>query len=282
MRKAQACDLGAIEHHLKRSFATTMFLRSNFLNYGIDGASRYCMDVFFDGEAGIEGGLCAITRSGYLLAHVDPSQHRLWVEFAHALKGREVLGMTGDQEQISALFNALGAENAGFKIDDVQRLYAVSLDRVPVFDGVELRAPEPDMIEQLSHWRLASNIEALGERETVSALAEARAQINLLQTEDRLRVLLSNGEVVAMTAFNATLPDCVQIGGVFTPPAERSKGYARRAVALHLAEARRNGVEKAVLFAANLAACRAYEAIGFEQVGHNRVALFSNPFKVDA
>ena len=158
MRKAQACDLGAIEHHLKQSFATTMFLRSNLLNYGIDGASRYCMDVFFDGEAGIEGGLCAITRSGYLLAHVDPSQHRLWVEFAHALKGREVLGMTGDQEQISALFNALGAENAGFKIDDVQLLYAVSLDRVPVFDDVELRAPEPDMIEQLSHWRLASNI----------------------------------------------------------------------------------------------------------------------------
>jgi predicted GNAT family acetyltransferase len=60
------------------------------------------------------------------------------------------------------------------------------------------------------------------------------------------------------------LPDVVQVGGVYTPPALRGKGHARLALALHLAEARGKGVGRAILYAFSEPAARAYRAIGFQ------------------
>ena len=94
--------------------------------------------------------------------------------------------------------------------------------------------------------------------------------------------MFEGGAPVAKTGFNAVLPDMVQVGAVYTPPDLRGRGYARRAVALHLAQARDLGVQRAILFSANAAASRAYEAIGFQRVGAYRVALFDHPLEVGA
>ena len=85
---------------------------------------------------------------------------------------------------------------------------------------------------------------------------------------------------VAMTGFNARLPEIVQVGAVYTPPLLRNKGYARLAVALHLAEARETGTRHAVLFAASDAAARAYQAIGFLPTFAFALVLFSSSAKV--
>jgi predicted GNAT family acetyltransferase len=85
-----------------------------------------------------------------------------------------------------------------------------------------------------------------------------------------------------MTGFNATLPEIVQIGGVYTPADLRGRGYARRAVALHLAEARGKGTARAVLFAANDAAARAYRAIGFQPAVPFTLFLLSTPTRITA
>ncbi len=53
--------------------------------------------------------------------------------------------------------------------------------------------------------------------------------------ERRMWVLLENGNPVSTTAFNTATTEAVQVGGVYTPPAQRSKGYARAAVAGFLA-----------------------------------------------
>lgn len=78
-------------------------------------------------------------------------------------------------------------------------------------------------------------------------------------------VALMAGDIpLAMTGFNAQIADMVQVGHVYTPPARRGRGHARRAVALHLAA---SGVRRATLFSANGAAARAYRATGFRQIG---------------
>nr|WP_255743953.1 GNAT family N-acetyltransferase [Aliiroseovarius sediminis] len=97
-----------------------------------------------------------------------------------------------------------------------------------------------------------------------------------LETGD-VRIMEVNGQPVAMTAINARLPDMIQIGGVYTPPTLRGKGYARRVVALHLAEEREQGVTNAILFASGPAACRAYEAIGFRHIGSYALAILKEP-----
>ena len=78
-----------------------------------------------------------------------------------------------------------------------------------------------------------------------------------------------------MTGLNAELPEAVQVGGVYTPPGMRGRGYARAAVALHLDQARRTGIPRAVLFAASDAAARAYTAIGFRPAGRMAMILFA-------
>jgi predicted GNAT family acetyltransferase len=93
-------------------------------------------------------------------------------------------------------------------------------------------------------------------------------------------VLLLEGTPVAFSAFNARLSDMVQVGPVWTPPEYRNQGFARRLVAYTLHQEKRKGTKKAVLFTDHPAAIKAYLAIGFEKIGHYRLALLEKPIKL--
>ncbi|HAI29666.1 MAG TPA: N-acetyltransferase, partial [Thalassospira sp.] len=60
---------------------------------------------------------------------------------------------------------------------------------------------------------------------------------------------------------------------VWTPPEERSNGYARILVAKTLLAVRARGVKRAILSTDSEAAAKAYEALGFKKVGRYRLAL---------
>jgi len=89
------------------------------------------------------------------------------------------------------------------------------------------------------------------------------------QAQSAQWVLEVEGALVAYTGFNARLPDMVQVGGVYTPPELRGRGYARCVVAGALQSALSTGASRAVLFTpeSNLPARCAYESVGFEVVG---------------
>ena len=78
-------------------------------------------------------------------------------------------------------------------------------------------------------------------------------------------------------SFNATTPERVQIGGVWTPPEWRGRGYARAVVAGALLDGKAEGATRGVLFTdiANLSAQRAYYALGFEVIGDYGIILFA-------
>ncbi|MGB0904205.1 MAG: GNAT family N-acetyltransferase, partial [Mangrovicoccus sp.] len=106
--------------------------------------------------------------------------------------------------------------------------------------------------------------------------------VTAYMARDTHRVLFKDGQPVALTGFNASLPDVVQIGAVYVPPELRCNGYARAAVALQLLEARRKGVSRSILFAANEPAERAYRALGYRQIGDYSLVMFSAPQKIPA
>jgi predicted GNAT family acetyltransferase len=87
-------------------------------------------------------------------------------------------------------------------------------------------------------------------------------------------VLVEDGRPVAYSIFNAELEDMVQIGGVWTPPELRGRGYGGGVVAGSLVHARSRGVTRAVLFAERADAKRAYRRIGFRSVGEYGLLLF--------
>jgi predicted GNAT family acetyltransferase len=90
-------------------------------------------------------------------------------------------------------------------------------------------------------------------------------------------VLEADGALAAYSAFNARLPEIVQVGGVWTPRPQRGRGFARAVVAASLLEARAEGVARAVLFTESPAARRCYEALGFRKVSEYGLVIFTHP-----
>src|SRR2546427_497277 len=141
---------------------------------------------------------------------------------------------------------------------------------------VRCRHPEPAELDLVVRWRVDFSVEALGATDAPALETACRADALLLQERGAGWLLLDGVTPVAYSAFNAMLPEIVQIGGVWTPPALRGRGYARAVVAGSLVAAHQQNAQRAVLFAdpLNQAAQRAYLSIGFRIVGDYGLVLF--------
>jgi RimJ/RimL family protein N-acetyltransferase len=261
---------------------TTMFLRGNLRAVGLlDGAERYqgSYAAAFDGERIV--GAAAHYWNGNLVLEAPLALGEV-VACAVAASGRSVRGILGPWSQVVEARASLGLVSAPTQLDSQEQLYALRLAslQVPVAlaEGhVGCRPPLSDELDLVTDWAIAYGIETLQEPEEPDQRAAARNRIETAQAEGRQWVLEAAGRPVAYTAFNAVLPDCVQIGGVFTPPALRGRGYARCAVAGSLLEARERGVRRSVLFtqADNHPAQSAYHALGYRRVGDYGLVLFA-------
>jgi RimJ/RimL family protein N-acetyltransferase len=87
-------------------------------------------------------------------------------------------------------------------------------------------------------------------------------------TKQPLYGVFVNGELVAYAGSFLQLPQVWMIGGVYTHPTHRNKGYATLAVSKVTEQALRNA-EAAALFVRsdNYPAIRAYEKIGYKKIG---------------
>lgn len=138
---------------------------------------------------------------------------------------------------------------------------------------------EQEDVEQQTAWRMAYNIETIHEPDGPELWEHSRSGVERYLGQRATWILEAGGQPVATTSFNARLPEIVQVGGVYTPPEWRNRGYARAAVAASLLAARAEGVRRAILFTGQerWPARRAYEAIGFRPVGDYYIALLHGP-----
>jgi RimJ/RimL family protein N-acetyltransferase len=271
---ATAADRPAIEAFLKAHIVTSMFPLTNLIRYGMDGGHPRAVQFWVRWQAGQITDLVTVTEEGALFPQCPTGP---WGDVAVVLADQPVIGLFGEAGQVAALRKALGLVGHA-PLDTAEPLYELPLTdlQMPASDGFEIRplgdAPHPLILS----WRAAYCEESLA-IPNEDAMEQSTKDIATYLEQDSHRVLLRDGEPVAMTGFNATLPDVVQIGGVYTPPGLRNNGYARTALALHLAEARAKGVGKAVLFAANQPASRAYEALGFRRTGTFSIVIYDEP-----
>lgn len=279
MRRAREADLAAVQDFLAPRVATSMFLSGNLRDFGLgadqDSDPPKSMTLWLSEEDGAITGVIGYAAAGYVVFEAPALEPAQYPAIRKALFGRSLLGLNGAVDQVAHLVAALDLPCDSAVMDEVEPHYHLVLGdlRLPPGEG-QLRAAHTQDLPLLAQWRMASEVEILGARDSEGNRARALASLQELLAADRLRVLERDGAVVAMTNFNAALPRIVQVGGVYTPPDLRGLGYARRAVALHLAEAQTAGVTEAILFAANPAAARAYEAIGFTQIGGYRIVNF--------
>ncbi|MDO6590811.1 GNAT family N-acetyltransferase [Loktanella sp. D2R18] len=274
MIRARHEDRAAIESFLTDHIATSMFPLSNLRDHGMAGGHPRAVTFWVRWKAGKITDVVTVTDEGFAFPQCPTWP---WGEVRVVLAGQALTGILGDAGQVVALRDALGW-TASADIDEIEPLYQLKLTdlRLPDCTGYALRPLAEAPRDTLQAWRV-SYLNETGVYPGESPEVTATKQIAEYIQRDSHRALYRGNQPIGMTGFNAQLPQVVQIGGVFTPDEFRGQGVARRAVGLHLKEARENGVKDAILFAASDIAARAYEAIGFENIGAFAMMIYRDP-----
>ena len=269
---ATEADIPEIEAFLGPRAAQNMFPLNNLYQFGLDSDHGYAPNYWLVRASGRITDILTITNNGMVMPQC-PSMD--WPAYAEAFLDRDLTGVIGPAVQCRSFINAVGLDQVATNLNHDEPQYELDLANLVIPEGIGDIVPLADADKaEMIRWRYEYEIEALN---TPTDEAMQVAEVDYASyVANRSHVTLMDGETaLCTTGFNARLPDIVQIGGVYTPPELRQQGYARRAGALHLAQARDQGVSRATLFSANEYASRAYQAIGFTYVGQWTLCLFN-------
>ena len=282
LRVLEQADVGQLETLLVLHRDTSMFMRSNAHKAGLSYAGQYLQATYVGGfRAGTLVGVAALCWNGMLLVQA-PEQLEPIVQEALALGRRPIRGLAGPAAQVREARRVLGLDAAPASLAEDEDLFVLDLarwsppPRLARAADVTCRAPLPSERDLLHAWRYAFEVESLNHApHDAAARAQADAWIDAGIADGVAWVAIREGQPVSFVAFNAHLPDIVQLGGVYTPPELRGRGYARAAVAHSVQLAQQRGATRAVLFTKNPIAARSYEAVGFQRAGDFGLVLFA-------
>lgn len=285
IRKLKEGDEQLLEKFLSGYTETSMFLRSNLhasgLSYkGENYQGEYLASFLETGD--IEGVLAHYWNGNIMMQVPNEKVLRELISAFKKMVIRPIAGILGENSQAEIVMSGLNILNQKYAVNRSEGLYVLDLTSLSFpskytennYDVIEAGGLEKSL---LIEWLRAYDIEALGAVDNVDLDTHVENKVDRLIKDSNCWVLIINGRPVSLSGFNASLPDIVQIGPVWTPPEYRNKGYGRTLVALTLLKARRQGVTKAILFTDNPAAVKAYEAIGFRKIGLYRLALLKKP-----
>jgi len=281
-RHLAAGDEAMVEAFLVQHADTAMFLRSNLRAVGFAWNKQFREGQWvarIDDRGAVAGVVCHAWHDMILIEDVQPEQT---VREVVAWSQRRVAGFIGPAAMVAAGRAALGMTDTPTSLDDDEVLMTLPIEELKLPRALETgsvvcRRALPWDTDFLVEWRHDYNVEALHMQPGDATRALAREQIERGIANDTMWVAVIGETIVSTTAFNATLPDIVQIGGVYTPPDLRGRGYAQCAVAGSLAFARELGVKRAVLFADkhHPTSTLAYRAIGFVDSADYALVMFA-------
>lgn len=257
-----------------------MFLRSNSQAAGLAYEGRPLQADYV--AAFVGGHIVAVAAhcwNGMVLVQA-PEQVAAVARAAVECSGRAVTGISGPADHVVAARTALGLDDRPALKFGREELFALRLEDLvvpaPLTDGRwTSRPPRDDELDLVIDWRVDFMVEALHRTRPATLRAEAAAEVRLLRAHAMAWLLLDGDRPVAFSAFNARLPDIVQVGGVWVPVELRGRGYGRAVVAGSLLDARAQGVRRSVLFAERDDAKRAYRGLGYAVVGEYGFVLFT-------
>ncbi len=282
-------DEQALKDFLYPRLDSSMFLYGNMQQAGLEDRDQQLQGTYaavLDGQT--IAGVVAHYWNNNLILQSENHLARL-IELAVSGSGRPVGGLMGLDEQVIKARTILKWKPEDILRDEAQWLYSLRLSELQVPEilrsgSVLGRRARVDDVDLLGGWRSAYLAEALGLEETADMRREAYNSMQNYVNAGHTWIIETDGEPVASSSFNAVVnlsdhESVVQIGGVWTPPKYRSRGYGRAAVAASLLDAQAQVAKKAILFTAddNLPAQKAYLAIGFRRIGTYRLTILNKP-----
>lgn len=207
------------------------------------------------------------------------------MQLAQRRCGRPLKRLVGPDEQVSAAIRELALNDADLQMDEPEKLYSLNLDDLIIPDilasgGAKSRLIRPEDEDLVTKWRIAYYRELHLAQDSDELQKTTRQHVRAEIDSGSTWILEAAGKPVSCTSFNAVVRDegiasIVQVGGVYTPPEQRGRSYARAIVAASLLDARSVGYQKSVLFTGinNVPAQKAYAALGYVQIGSYRITV---------
>lgn len=231
-------------------------------------------------ERGMVTGVAAHYWNGMVFLQAGPDAPGLF-HAAVAASGRACTGIAGPYDQVQQVLPDLLGSHPCPAMNGREILFSLDMETLVIpailSNGEAIcRHPSIDEVSAVIGMRIAFMQEHLG-REIDGSLEEEARELVAYQHRTKAHwVLEKDGCLVATTAFNASIPGMVQVGGVYTIPECRNRGYGRAVVAGSLLDARAKGVKKAILFTGmNMeAAQKLYRALGFQPIGEYGLVIF--------
>ncbi len=279
-RQLGESDRARLVDFFERHIETSMIPLANLELGGFGSDRLYAAEYFASFERSEMTAVVGHCWNGNLLVQ---GEHGLEDAARLAVRStaRPTAGVLGPIASVRRALAALDLERRSTRVGSAERLYSLELSelRVPhALSSGHLRvrlATAADRGGFLVDWRMGYEAETMAVQQTPSLFRRTRESLQRPRARD-VWVLVDGAEPVSMTAFNAETRGIVQVGGVWTPPALRGRGYARCVVAASLLQRRARGAVRSILFTPrhNIAAQRCYEALGFRRIGEYGLWLF--------
>jgi GNAT superfamily N-acetyltransferase len=262
-----------IEAFLGRHAERAMFPLSNLSRHGMAGGHQYAVQFWYAMRDNQITDVLTLADGGMVLPYLPSGDYAAAVA---AIGDRPVTGFAGPQADVRGI-EALGYAYCPRSFDQNEPHFLLYLNNLVIPEGLaRLRPMARASADVIKGWIADYDTNTLNAPLERAAI-EAERTYDYYMTTGSHKVLMDGDTALCMTGFNAEMPDIVQLGGVYTPPELRGRGFARRAVALHLEETAARGVTRATLFSASEMAARAYRSVGFECIGEWSLILFDGP-----
>ncbi len=272
-------DEAALETFLQPRIESSLFFVSNMRAAGLVDNGRSYQGTYaaaFEHDRII--GVAALFWNGNIILQAPTTVLADLYQTIAGAAPRPIKGLIGPNQQVQTLLNHLNLKPAALKIDDPEKLYSLHLDALQIPPQIQTgrlhgRRAQPADLDLLTRWRVGYSLELLGETESPELWQQVRANVKRYIRAGNVWILEDEKQPVASSGFNASIKEIVQVGGVWTPPEFRSRGYGRSAVAASLLGVKAEGVQTAILFTGedNIPAQKAYEALGFQHIGDYRI-----------
>lgn len=293
IRVLNAGDEAALEAFLVPWLESSMFLASNMRHAGLVDRGHLYEGTY---AAAFEGhhitGVVGHFWNQYIVLQAPKYLGQL-LKTVIQKSNRPVSGFLGPNDQVLEAKELFGLKRDDFRHDEAEGLYSLILDELVVPSvlsdkTVGSRRANHDDLDLLADWLSAMGIETLDEKDSSSYRKHRRESTRKLLEAGRTWILEVGNQPVATSGFNAIIKDIagggiVQVGGVYTPPEYRNRGFARAVVAASLLDAQNEKTNKAVLFTAesNIPAQKAYAALGFKRIGTYRLTFLKRAISIN-
>lgn len=199
-----------------------------------------------------------------------------WINYVNTTQQKIdcFLGSKSDVELLLKNLNITNTElRAGGRIEGLFSLDVDAMVDPPVLNdpSISIRRADISDHELISRWRHDFFVESQGSEPGENLYKKASEEISRRISEGSLFLLSRDGEPKSFCGVSGFVNDCKIVGPVWTPMAERGKGYGRAITSGALRIIQKQGCKQAVLFTLNPQAESAYKAVGFKRIGDWRV-----------